>query len=479
MKAKWYILASMVMVLSMLLVACGGGAATTPTTAAVEQPTTPPVVQPTTPPVVEATTPAAAETTVATSAATETSAQPTAAATSGTAAGGCPLQVESGATIVFSGWSSSTAEDKVNRDAITRFNAVCPGVTVNYQPIPQDFQTKVKAQMAGGTAPDVFYVDNQLMTAFAPSGQLLALDDLMSQANVKISDFIPALTKTFVLNGKTYGLPKDWSTLGLVYLPDAFTQAGIPAPTSDWTYTDLVNAAKTIATKTKFAGFCMAADAVRLWPWVAANGGDYTSPDYKTPTLNTPQVEDMATMVAGMKKDGSLKTPKDLSVSWCGEGIGKGVAAMTLEGTWMISYMQQTYPNVKYSAVLPPKGATTQADMTFTNALGVNASTKFPKAAAAFAFFFTGADNTKAIQDTGFAFSPHPDAVQQVTDPIAKAMLPGGLLSATKPEYWGPYTGKLETTVANALDRVFLGQQSVTDSFNQAQQEATSVLAGQ
>jgi multiple sugar transport system substrate-binding protein len=223
----------------------------------------------------------------------------------------------------------------------------------------------------------------------------------------------------------------------------------------------------------------MAADAVRLWPWVASNGGDYTSPDYKTPTLNTPQVEDMATMVANMKKDGSLKTPKDLSVSWCGEGIGKEVAAMTLEGTWMISYMQQTYPNVKYSAVLPPKGPVTQADMTFTNALGVNASTKFPKAAAAFAFFFTGAANTKAIQDTGFAFSPHPDAVQQVTDPIAKAMLPGGLLPATKPEYWGPYTGKLETTVSNALDRVFLGQQSVADSFDQAQQEATSVLAGQ
>jgi multiple sugar transport system substrate-binding protein len=184
-------------------------------------------------------------------------------------------------------------------------------------------------------------------------------------------------------------------------------------------------------------------------------------------------------MVANMKTDGSLQTPSDLSVSWCGEGVGKEAVAMTLEGTWIISYMQQTYPNVNYSAVLPPKGPVTQADMTFTNALAVNASTKYPMAAAAFMLYFTGPANTKAVQDTGFAFSPHPDAIQQVTDPIAKAMLPGGLLPATKPEYWGQYTGQIESTVANALDRVFLNQQTVQQSFDQAQQEATTILAGQ
>ena len=51
-------------------------------------------------------------------------------------------------------------------------------MTVDYQPIPADFQTKVKAQMAGGTAPDVMYIDDQLMTAFAPNGQLLRSDSL-------------------------------------------------------------------------------------------------------------------------------------------------------------------------------------------------------------------------------------------------------------------------------------------------------------
>jgi len=420
-------------------------------------------------------TPTAAPTTAVPTTAATTPA-PTTAATTG--AQTCPLPPEAGATITYSGWSSSTAEDQVNRDAITRFEAVCPGVTVNYVPIPTDYETKMKAQMAGGTAPDVFYINTNILTDFGPTGQLLPLDTLMAQAGVKLSDFIPALTAEFVQNGVTYGLPKDWSTLGLVYLPAAFTAAGIPEPTSSWTYTDLVNAAKTIATKTNYAGFCMAADAVRLWPWVASNGGDYSTSDYKTATLDTTQVTDAATQVANMKADGSLKTPTDLSVSWCGEAIGKQVAAMTLEGTWMISYMQTTYPDVVYKAVLPPSGSVAQADMTFTNALGVNAATKYPNAAADFVFFYTGLDNTLAVQNTGFAFSPHPEAIAQATDPIAKAMLPGGTLPATKPEYWGPYTGALETVVANALDRVFLNQQTVAQSFAQAETEGNNALAG-
>ena len=74
--------------------------------------------------------------------------------------------VEEGATIVLSGWGDQT-EQQIYKDAIVRFNKIYPDVIVDYQPIPADFQTKLKAMMAGGTAPDVFYVDDQLMTAFA------------------------------------------------------------------------------------------------------------------------------------------------------------------------------------------------------------------------------------------------------------------------------------------------------------------------
>ncbi len=44
-------------------------------------------------------------------------------------------------------------------------------------------------------------------------------------------DFIPALMTIFTQDGKTYALPKDWGTLGLIYLPEAFQAAGVDEPT--------------------------------------------------------------------------------------------------------------------------------------------------------------------------------------------------------------------------------------------------------
>ncbi|OJX38268.1 MAG: hypothetical protein BGO78_09660 [Chloroflexi bacterium 44-23] len=393
------------------------------------------------------------------------------------ATGSCPLDVEAGAKISFSGWGDES-EQQVYRDTIERFKSVCPDVTVDYIPVPADFQTKLKAQMAGGTAPDVFYVDDQLMNIFAPSGQIMALDDLMAQANVTRNDFIPALMTIFTLDGKTYALPKDWGTLGLIYLPEAFADAGIDEPTADWTWTDMRMAAKAIADKGTYGGFCMGADWARFSPFVTSNGGAFASPDFKTATLDTPAVIQMGTFVDDMFKEGSLVRPADVSAGWCGEAIGKKLVGMTTEGGWMVNFMKTTYPDVVWKAVLIPAGPKTRADVIFTNGIGVNSATKYPKAAAAFLFYATGRANQAEIVKTGFAYSTHPDQADLVVDPNDLAIAKGGLLPDTIVAYWGPNTGKVNDAVSQALDRIFLGDQSVEEAFAQAQAEAQSALGG-
>lgn len=461
---KTFLILSVLIIAAMALSACGAKATEAPTTSA-------PV---TSAPATEAPTTAATE--APTTAATTATEAPTTSA--GGATGSCPLAVEDGAKITFSGWGDET-EQKIYRDSIDRFQKLCPGVTVDYQPIPDKFQDKLKAQMAGGTAPDVFYVDDQLMNAFAPSGQLLALDDYMSQAGVSRNDFIPALLTIFTKDGKTYGLPKDWGTLGLVYLPEAFKDAGVAEPTDQWTWDDLRTAAKTISDKGTFKGFCMGADWARFAPFVFSNGGSFASEDNKTATLDTPEVKQMAQMVADMYKEGSLVKPADVGASWCGEAIGKKLVAMTTEGGWMVNFMKQNYPDVQWKAIQIPNGPKTRADIIFTNAIGVNAATKYPKAAAAFAIYLTGKENQGEIVKTGFAYSTHPDQANLVQDPNDLAISSGGLLPNTRVAFWGPNTGKVNDAVSQALDRIFLGDQTVDEAFAQAQKEAQTALSGQ
>ncbi|NLG71906.1 MAG: sugar ABC transporter substrate-binding protein [Chloroflexi bacterium] len=468
MKSRWTLLISVLMVLSMVLAAC----AQAPATEAVEPPAAPEteaVEEPTE--VMEEPTEAAPETEAP--AETEEAEEP--AETEETAASGCPIEVEEGATITFSGWGDTT-EQQIYRDSIARFNEVCPEVTVDYVPVPDQFQDKMKAQMAAGTAPDVFYVDDQLMTAFAPSGQLLDLTPYMEEAGVSRDDFIPQLFTIFATDDAVYALPKDWGTLGLIYLPQAFEDAGVEPPTEDWTWEDMRAAANQIAQAGNYAGFCMGADWARFAPFVFSNGGSFVSDDLTTATLNTPEVTEMATFVAEMYEEGSLVTPADVGASWCGEAIGRELVAMTTEGGWMVNTMNLDYPDVEWDSVLIPAGPVTRADVIFTNGIGVSAATQYPRAAAAFTLFVTGEENQAAIVETGFAYSTHPSQADLIINDKDARIAAGGSLPDSRVAYWGPNTGRINDIVSQALSRVFLGDQTVEESFNQANQEAQALL---
>jgi multiple sugar transport system substrate-binding protein len=393
-------------------------------------------------------------------------------------AAACFMNVEEGATIVFSGWGDET-EQQIYRDSIERFAEVCPGVTVDYQPIPADFQTKLKASMAGGTAPDVFYVDDQLMTAFAPTGQLLPLDDYMAQAGASRGDFIPALLSIFTQEGVTYALPKDWGTLGLVYLPAAFESAGLDEPTADWTWDDLKMAAEAIAATGDYGGFCQGADWARFAPWAFGNGGAYATDDFSAPLLSSPEVLAAAAYVAGMHTDGSLVSAADVGAGWCGEAIGKELVGLTYEGGWMVNYMRNDFPDVDWKAQELPSGPVGKGDVIFTNGIGINAATKYPQAAAAFTVFVTGADNQGEIVKTGFAYSTHPEQLGDVIDANDAAIARGGTFDLTRVAYWGPNTGKVNDAVSQALERIYLGDQTVEEAFAQAQEEAAEFLTGE
>ena len=241
----------------------------------------------------------------------------------------------------------------------------------------------------------------------------------------------------------------------------------------------LKNAAAKIKAAGKYSGFCMGADWARFAPFVFGAGGAYASTDNKTATLNSAEVKTAADFIAGMKADGSLATSADVGAGWCGEAVGKKLAAMTYEGGWMVNYMRTTFPDVKWKAVPLPAGPKGKADVIFTNGIGVNAATKYPRASAALVMFITGAYNQGLIVKTGFAYSTQQSQIDLVVDPNDKAIAQGGTFPLTRVAFWGPNTGKVNDAVSKALNSIFLGASSVADSLAQAQTDVQAVLSGQ
>jgi ABC-type glycerol-3-phosphate transport system substrate-binding protein len=66
-----------------------------------------------------------------------------------------------------------------------------------------------------------------------------------------------------------------------------------------------------------------------------------------------------------------------------------------------------------------------------------------------------------------------------VVDANDKAIAQGGTFDLTRVAYWGPNTGKVNDAVSKALERVYLGDQTVDESFQQAQEEVQAALSGQ
>ena len=82
--------------------------------------------------------------------------------------------------------------------------------------------------------------------------------------------------------------------------------------------------------------------------------------------LDSPQVKQALQFVADMHKAGTAASAAKVGAGWGGEALGKGKAAMTIEGNWIVGAMKTDFPNVKYSVAELPAGPTGKATMAFS-----------------------------------------------------------------------------------------------------------------
>ena len=360
--------------------------------------------------------------------------------------------------IRISGWSSTPTEDALLQDSISAFMTANPNVKVKWEPIAQDYETVLKTNLAAGTEADVFYADIFWIDSLMKTGKLLALDDLMAKTGTKKEDFVASLINAFSYQGKTYGIPKDFNTLGLVYNKDLFKAAGVAEPTNDWTWTDLQAAAKKL-TSGGVVGLSLPADAARFIPFLWQAGGDLAN-------VNNAAGQAAVDFYTGFEaKDATSKLPSELGMGWAGEAFEKGKAAMVFEGGWLPADLNNNFKNVNYGVVQMPKGTSAKSNLIFTVSYSISAKTKNPNAAWALTNYLTGSDNQTKVLKAGFALPTRQALSAQITNPNSKAIFDGAPYG--KPfNYASANTGKVNDEINKALESVILKKSSVKDALD-------------
>lgn len=142
------------------------------------------------------------------------------------------------------------------------FEKEYPNIKLDIQTVGggADYGASLKTKFASGDAPDIFsnggYSEMEMW--------LDKLEDLSDQPWVK--DLIPLAAEPMTKDGKTYGMPMNLEGFGYIYNKDLFAKAGITELPK--TYSELEAAAK----KLKDAGITPFANAYQEW-WLIGNQG--------------------------------------------------------------------------------------------------------------------------------------------------------------------------------------------------------------
>lgn len=379
-------------------------------------------------------------------------------------------------TLTVSGWTSTPAEDALVQQGLNEFMKANPNIKVTWSPIPSDYQTKMRANVASGNVPDVFYVSPDMAQEYIPAGKLLNLSPYMAKDNLSPSSFYSSLMQPFdCADGTVYGIPKDWNALGLFYNKSMFQQAGLGDPSS-WTWQDMTSAAQKLTTNggTKTYGVVLPPDASRFGAFLFANGGQMLSADGKKAEFNSAAGVAAAQWYTGFVTNGTGNIPNNLpGATWDGDAFGKGDAATTFEGGWLIPSMQQSFPSVQYAIAPLPKAPTGKNDnLVYTNAWGASAATQHPEAAYELVKFMTGQSYQKQVLEDGFAL---PTLTSMANDPYFQQnpgvkVLEDGAQNGHA-DFYGPADTEIHTDVSNALQAIMLGKGSVQDELNAAAQK--------
>lgn len=299
-------------------------------------------------------------------------------------------------TLTLSGWSSSPAELKIVQEQIAAFEKLHPDIKVQWQPVPGDYMQKIQTEIASHTEPDVFYLDSSVAYDLMSQGAIQPLDPYVAKYHTDLSRFVPNLLKAFQYQGKTYGFPKGFSTLALVYNTQLFQQAGISQPPATWA--ELEAAARKL-TRNGVTGLVMDPDFARLGALVAQAGGTLVDDQGKA-QLDSPAAIEAATFYQKLVREGVLKQSKDVGAQWAGDALAKGKAAMVFEGNWVVAALRQEAPDLKWAAAPLPRGKQA-GSLAFTVAYVMGKDTKHPDAAYQLIDFLTGREGEKFTEQGG------------------------------------------------------------------------------
>lgn len=273
---------------------------------------------------------------------------------------------------------------------VDAFEAAHPKIHVTIQlTASAEYWTKMQADATGGSAPDVFWMNGPHAQLYASNGVLLPLDDQLKRDGVSMSNYPANLVSLYNYQGKQYGIPKDFDTVGLWYNKKLFDAAGVKYPDDTWTWKTLSEAARKLTNSSKGVYGILAPPfgQENYYDTIYQAGGQVISPDGKSSGYDQPATISGLRFWTDLVKQGSSPSLKSMTDTFPGQLFESGKAAMYYGGSWnTLAFAKNDAIKNDVDVTVLPKGAK-RAVIIHGLANVAYAKSKHPKEAAQFIAF--------------------------------------------------------------------------------------------
>jgi len=285
------------------------------------------------------------------------------------------------------------------------YRATHPNVTITFDSIPSEYNTKLATQLAGSAPPDAGWLLERSAPTFIEAGVLADLGPQLKQdAAYNLADFSSSSMRLWQRDSAIYGVPFSTSPFFVLYNADMFEAAGVATPAEqaaqgNWTWEALAETSKALQAQAPSGSYGFATIdnegyTGQLWamtvPIIRAYGGDAWNAEGTECQLTSPQaIQAMQLFHRMVVTDKSVVPPGEQADFYAGQ------AGMTVAQISRLAKLKDA--SFEWGIAPLPSGPSGKPYVIGQAAIGVfNASTN-KEVAADFVAFMTNQGNVAKL----------------------------------------------------------------------------------
>ena len=272
---------------------------------------------------------------------------------------------------------------------VDQFNSEHDSIQVERQRQPfAEYYDKLFTAMTGGNAPDLAVFHTTELQRFVQAMQ--PLGDLLSSGAG--DQYVSSIWGQTQYDGSRVALPLDTHPNGLYYNKDIFEEAGLDPESPPTSFSELQEAATTIASETDKLAF--SPDPYNLYQvrqfiaWLRGRGGTFLNDDKTSAEFGDSHGTALGEFYGNITGEWNWDEA-DATENRGTKAFRSGDLAMTINGTWYFGVLQQQ--DFEWGMTKPFVGPGQETDLTWANShtLGVPAGTDKAQAATEVAEWLT------------------------------------------------------------------------------------------